>query len=163
MSTFSFSSEIKEEITVSLSKNIAEVFDFIAVHFLDNYLKWSPEVDSIEGVSAGEFGKDYQFRQVRSDKNIINEAILTVTLYEPYHHFAYANLNDHYSCHYIFEDVQGLSTNFTFIFHFEEIDIMMRPFAKVIRSAIQEGIQQTANNIKQIINNESTCIQGGPK
>jgi hypothetical protein len=53
MPTSSFASDIKEEIVVSLPKNIIDVFDFVAVNFLENYRKWSPEVDLIEGLSAG--------------------------------------------------------------------------------------------------------------
>lgn len=153
MSAFDFASEIREETSIFLSKKTKEVFGFVAVDFFANYRKWSPEVDVLEGLSDGEFGVNYLFRQVQGDKNGLDEAILTVTHFEPNHHFAYANLKEHYSCHYIFEDIQGSSTRLTLVFQLENIDILMRPFNKLLRMSIQEGIRQTANNIKQLLDN----------
>ncbi len=150
-------------MTVSISKNIVDVFDFVAIHFLQNYRKWSPEVDLIEGLSAGEFGMNYQFRQVRSDKNGLSEVLLTVTQFDPPHHFAYSNFKDHYQCYFILEEELAALTHLTFGFHLEEIDLVMRPFVKLLRTAVQEGIQQTAHNIKQLLDHESTQLQGGAK
>jgi hypothetical protein len=151
MSTFNFPSHIKEEISISLAKNVEDVFNFIAVNFLENYPKWSPEVASVEGLSEQEFGINYQFKQVRMDKKVRTESVLTVTDFEPYQQFGYTNFKDHYHCHYLFEQAQQSLTNLTFSFDLENIDMMMRPFGKLIRSAIREGLQQTATNINQLL------------
>ncbi len=163
MSILNFPSEVKEEITVSIPKNIVEVFDFVAVHFLQNYRKWSPEVDLIECLSAGGFAVNSQFRQVRSDKGDLSEVMLTVTQLDPPRRFAYANFKDHYQCHYVFEEGHATSTHLTFCFHLEEIDLAMRPFVKLLRTAVQEGVRQTAHNIKQLLDHESAQLLGGQK
>ena len=152
MSTFNFPSSIKEEYTVTLSKNVTDVFNFVAVDFLKNYPKWSPGVDCVEGLSEQEFGVNYQFKQIQTEKNNVTESILIVTDFEPYHQFGYSNLEDHYHCHYLFEEAQDSFTNLTFSFNLENIDIMMRPFSKLIRSAIREGLQKMADNMGELLN-----------
>ena len=149
MSTFNFPSTIKEEYSVTLSKNVADVFNFVAVDFLKNYPKWSPEVDFVEGLSAQDFGVNYQFKQIRTDTAA--ESILIVTNFEPYHQFGYNNLQDHYHCHYLFEAIQDSLTNLTLSFTLENIDIMMRPFAKLLRTAIKEGLQKMAENMSDLL------------
>jgi hypothetical protein len=42
----------------------------------------------------------------------------------------------------------------TFTFELQRLDMMMRPFEKLIRTAVQHGAQRTVRNLKQLIETE---------
>jgi hypothetical protein len=48
-------------------------------------------------------------------------------------------------------DEENQSTRLTFRFELTEIDVFMRPFQKLIRSAIEDGAENTVENIKSLI------------
>jgi hypothetical protein len=46
-------------------------------------------------------------------------------------------------------------THLTFRFELLELEVFMRPFEKMIRFAIEDGAENTVENIKNLINAES--------
>ncbi len=48
-------------------------------------------------------------------------------------------------------DEENKSTRLTFRFELTEIEVFMRPFQKLIRTAIEDGAENTVENIKNLI------------
>jgi len=44
----------------------------------------------------------------------------------------------------------------TFRFQLDDIELAMRPFLKLIRAAIQEGVTQTVTNIKELMETDGS-------
>jgi 6-pyruvoyl-tetrahydropterin synthase len=64
----------------------------------------------------------------------------------------FKGLTEPYSHSYLLESSeQNQSTRLTFRFELSEIEVFMRPFQKLIRSAIEEGAENTVENIKNLI------------
>jgi hypothetical protein len=68
----------------------------------------------------------------------------------------FKGLTEPYSHSYILENSKkNQSTSLTFRFELSEIEVFMRPFQKLIRSSIEEGAENTVENIKNLIVAES--------
>jgi hypothetical protein len=52
-------------------------------------------------------------------------------------------------------------TRLTFTFELRRIDLMMRPFEKLIRVAVQDGAERTVRNLKRLI--ETDCAPPAPE
>jgi hypothetical protein len=52
-------------------------------------------------------------------------------------------------------DAGNSGTRLTFTFELRRLDLMMRPFEKLIRSAVQDGAHRTVRNLKRLI--EAEC------
>jgi hypothetical protein len=60
-------------------------------------------------------------------------------------------LADPYKHSYLLESDSQKPTLLTFQFQLLELDVFMRPFQKLIRSAIEDGAENTVANIKNLI------------
>ena len=56
-----------------------------------------------------------------------------------------------FSSAYEFAKETDASTRLAFTFELKELDLVMRPFQKLIKIALQEGAVQTVENIKQLL------------
>ena len=65
-------------------------------------------------------------------------------------------MTEPYKHSYLLEsNEQKQPTRLTFRFELLEIEVFMRPFEKLIRSAIEDGAENTVENIKNLIALES--------
>jgi hypothetical protein len=133
-----------------------KVFKYIGEDLFLNYPKWSPEVKELEQLSDGPVQLGTLARQVRVDHGHRSESKFRITIHEPYCRVGFAGVSEPFRC--IYELLDGNSpnsVNLVFTFELLEIQVLMRPFEQLIRSAVQEGAEQTVRNIKRLV--EAGC------
>lgn len=143
------------EASVEINKPVQEVFSYIGEHFFDNYPKWAVEVVEFEPLDGKEVFIGAKAKQIRKDNNTKVESIFAITDYQPHFKLMLQGLTDPYKHSYLLESNPAQPTRLTFRFELLELDIFMRPFEKLIRSAIEEGAESTVENIKNLISVDS--------
>ncbi|MCH9697144.1 MAG: SRPBCC family protein [Gammaproteobacteria bacterium] len=156
MLNFSSNAEAEEEIIIE--KKIDEVFEFVAVNFLTKYPKWSPEIKEIHALSDGPVITGYQFKQIREENEETIETIMTVAQFIPKTHFSYQSITEPIAGYYYFEKNNDDTTKLTFKFKLNDIELSMRPFAKLIKAAISEGVNQSLKNIKCLMETNNQVL-----
>ena len=152
MWSFHTENSAKAEAKITIKRTSEQVFDFVATDFVSNYPRWSPEIELVTALSDGPARVDYRLSLRRADSTDDTDYFLRVTVFEAPTHFSYESLSEPYQSHYYFSDLQeAQSTQLTFEFQLDEIELVMRPFIKLIRTAMQEGVTQTVSNIKQLV------------
>ena len=143
----------------SLIINLArdQVFDFVGHSFFENYTKWSPEVQKLELMEGEAIAVGTLMRQVRVDHGHKSESTFKVSEFDPPRKICFDGVSNAYRCIYEFEEdgAQPETTKLTFTFEFPELELMLRPFEKLVRVAVQEGANRTARNIQGLIENQS--------
>ncbi len=151
---FSFDSTkpVVGEASIEIDKPIHDVFAYIGEHFYENYPKWAVEVFKLEPLDGKKVFVGAKARQVRQDQGSTVESVFEITHFQPAMMITFKGLTEPYIHSYLIETTeQGQSTRLTFRFELTEIDVFMRPFQKLIRSAIEDGAENTVENIKSLI------------
>jgi len=133
-----------------------EVFEFVGVRFFENYPKWSPEVTKLEMVEGEGIAVGSLMRQARVDHGHKSESTFVVSELEPLRKITFTGVSNSYRCIYEFDEEgsSGEKTRLTFTFEFPELEMMLRPFEKLVRVAVQEGASRTARNLKGLIESQ---------
>ncbi len=134
-----------------VSCSAAKVFDYIADHFFDNYPKWCPQVVELEQLSAPPVGVGTRGRQVTRDRGIDSESTFEVTRFAAPERLEIKGATEPFRSSYEFHREGEEATRVSFTFELEELDLVMRPFQKLIRVALQDGALQTIENIKKLL------------
>ena len=129
------------------------VFQFVGFSFFENYPKWSPEVIKLEKLEGDGIGLGTLMRQVRQDHGHKSESTFLVSELDPPRKITFSGVSNAYRCIYEFEE-EGSATKLTFTFEFPELEMMLRPFEKLVRVAVQEGASRTARNLKGLIESQ---------
>ncbi len=149
---FDSSKPISGEASISIKKSITDVFHFIGVRFYENYPKWAPEVLELKPLDGDIVFVGAKTKQVREDQGSTTESIFEFTEYEPTLKVIFKGLDQPYSHSYLLETSDGnQTTKLTFKFELFEIDVFMRPFQKLIRASIEDGAENTVENIKNLM------------
>lgn len=148
---FEFSSVAEAEDRIIIDKSLDEVFEFVAVNFMEKYPKWSPEIKEIQALTEGPMKTGYRFKQVREENDEPIESVLTVSQFQPKTHFSYQSVTEPIAGYYYFEKHNDNKTKLTYKFKLTEIELSMRPFVKLIKTAISEGVTQSLQNIKRLL------------
>lgn len=130
--------------------SLADAYNIIAHCFFENYQKWCPQVVELEQLSQPPMQLGSKGRQVTRDRGIDSEALFDVTKFAPQTELEITGATEPFRSSYQF-DRKGDDTQITFIFELKEIDLVMRPFQKLIKTALQDGAEQTAENIKNLL------------
>jgi len=150
--SFDSSKPVAGEASIEINKSINEVFFYVGEHFYDNYPKWAVEVVEFEPLDGKEVFVGAKAKQVREEHGTKVESIFEITDYQPTMKLIFKGLNEPYAHIYFLESNEEMqSTRLTFRFELAEIEVFMRPFLKLIRSAIEEGAENTVENIKNLI------------
>ena len=150
--SFDSSKPVAGEASIEINKSINEVFSYIGEHFYDNYPKWAVEVVELEPLDGKEVFVGAKAKQVREEHGTKVESIFEITDYQPTMKLIFKGLNEPYAHIYFLESNEEMqSTRLTFRFELSDIEVFMRPFVKLIRSAIEEGAENTVENIKNLI------------
>lgn len=155
---FEFSSDAEAENNIIIDKSLDEVFEFVAVNFMTKYPQWSPEIKKIQTLTEGPMKTGYKFKQVREENNELIESVLTISQFQPKTHFSYQSVTEPITGYYYFEKHNGNKTKLTFKFKLSDIELSMRPFVKLIKTAISEGVTQSLKNIKQLIETNKQAV-----
>ena len=145
----------KRSVLINLARD--HLFDFVGHSFFKNYPNWSPEVVKLELIKGETMGLGTLMRQVRIDHGHKSESTFTVSEFDPPRKISFVGVSNAYRCIYEFEEdgTRPEATQLTFTFEFPELELMLRPFEKLVRVAVQEGANRTARNIQGLIENQS--------
>lgn len=137
--------------SIEVENTAAEIFEFIADDFFENYPKWSPEVKEIKQITPGPIKLGTMARQVRVDVGRRTEANFKITIYERNKRLGFAGVPDPFRCIYDLEEINlGKSTKLTFTFELLELMMIMRPMEELVRNTIKDGAERTVKNIKKL-------------
>ncbi|WP_348758856.1 SRPBCC family protein [Candidatus Methylocalor cossyra] len=136
-----------------IQKPVEEVFHFVGDEFFANYPRWSPEVVELHRLSEGPLQKGTTARQVRIDHGHRTETTFAVSEFQPHRRICFTGLSNAFFCSYEFERAgsPGAATRVAFTFELKELEPYMRPFEKLIRAAVQDGVERTVKNLKGLI------------
>lgn len=152
---FDSAKPVAGEASIDIDESIQRVFSYIGEHFFKNYPKWAPEVVKFEPLDGNEVFVGAKAKQVRNDNGGEVESIFEITDFNPNFKLIFQGLTAPYRHSYLLENGNTKqSTRLTFRFELLELEVFMRPFEKLIRSAIEEGAENTVDNIKNIITAE---------
>ena len=129
---------------------ISDAYEQIAQLFFDNYPKWCPQVVELEQLSPPPIQLGTRGRQVTRDRGIDSESLFDVTQFSSNAALEITGFSEPFRSHYEFV-AKGSETQITFTFELKEIDLVMRPFQKLLKTALQDGAEQTAENIKTLL------------
>jgi len=130
---------------------ISLAYSFIGREFFQNYPKWCPQVVELEQLSQPPVGQGTKGRQVTRDRGIDSESTFQVSQFVPSTTFEIAGISEPFRSSYEFKENGDGTTRVAFTFELKEIDLVMRPFQKLIRTALQDGAIQTIENIKHLL------------
>lgn len=148
---FASSKPVVGEASVDINKPIQEVFSYVGEHFFDNYPKWAIEVVEFEPLDGKEVFIGAKAKQIRKDNGAKVVSTFVITEYQPHLKLMLQGLSDPYKHCYFLESGEQQPTRLTFRFELLELDVFMRPFEKLIRSAIEDGAENTVENIKNLM------------
>jgi hypothetical protein len=149
---FDTSKPVAGEASIELNHSVDDVFSYIGKHFFDNYPKWAEEVVEFEPLDGKEVFIGAKAKQIRKDNGAEVESVFEITDYQPYLKLIFQGISAPYKHSYLLEgSEQKQATRLTFRFELLELEVFMRPFEKLIRSAIEEGAENTVENIKNLI------------
>ena len=148
---FDSSSPIVGEATISLNKPVHHVFEKIGEQFFHNYPKWAVEVVHFEPLDSHDVFIGAKAKQIRKDNGAKIESVFEITDYHPPEKLAFQGINAPYRHNYLLESGDDAPTKLTFRFELLELEVFMRPFQKLIRTAIEDGAENTVENIKNLI------------
>jgi hypothetical protein len=147
---------IAGEACIDIDKRVDDVFHYVGENFFENYPKWAVEVVDFEPLDGKEVFVGAKAKQIRNDNNGEIESVFEITDYQPQSKLIFQGLTQPYKHSYLFEPIQEdrQPTRLTFRFEFLELEVFMRPFEKLIRCAIEDGAENTVENIKNLISVE---------
>lgn len=152
---FDSSKPIAGEASIEIPKPIQDVFAYIGKHFFNNYPKWAVEVVEFEPLDGENVFVGATAKQVRKDNGAEVESVFKITDYQPDIKLIFEGITAPYKHSYLLEgDGKQQPTRLTFRFELLELDVFMRPFQKLIRVAIEDGTENTVENIKNLITAE---------
>ncbi|WP_426994204.1 SRPBCC family protein [Methylomonas sp. CM2] len=144
------------QASVEIEKPITEVFDFVGTRFFDNYPKWAEELLAFQALDGEEVFVGAKARQCILENGEPIESVFEITEYQPEDTLIFRGLTSPYRHSYLLEGLNDRSpTRLTFRFELLNLDVFMRPFEKLIRAAIEDGAENTVENIRNLIVSES--------
>ncbi len=149
---FDINKPVTGKASIQISKPIGEVFRFVGEKFFENYPKWALEVSEFEPLNGDIVFIGAKARQVRTDQGQEIHSVFEITDYQPPNKLSFKGIEQPYRNTYLFEngDLKD-STLLTFSFVLLELELFMRPFEKLIRAAIEEGAENTVENLNNLL------------
>ena len=141
---------VKAQASTLIARPAEQVFNFIAVDFVKNYRRWSPEVISLQSKTEGAVRVGTICRQVRVDQGRRTESTFRVSRDEPGKRVEFEGTSNPFRVSYRLHPVAD-KTRLTFTFELSRLELYMRPFEKLIRIAVQEGAERVVSNIKNLL------------
>jgi hypothetical protein len=143
------------ETDVIVNMQQKSVFDFIAGNFHENYRRWMSDVVELEYPDGVPVGKGSKVRQVRIENDERIPSVFEVIACDPCDRFAFEGMNMPYRQIYTMEDLGSDKTKVSFRFELLEVEFFMRPFVKLIRVAMVEGVEGTVETLADLLSQES--------
>lgn len=155
---FNSNAPVREEASSIIDAPQQTVFAFVAENYFENYPKWATEIIEVQPLDDVKMAVGLKGRQVREENDEKIESTFVVDEFLPYSRLVLQGSDPGFKSIYTTEchNDEG-KTKLTFSFELLELDIFMRPFAKLIRSAIKEGAENTVERIKELITKQPNC------
>jgi len=131
------------------------VFRFAAEDFAQNYRRWNPQVVDMAAMQPGPMREGLAFRQVTEERGFRAESEFSVEQMSPPSLLVLVGVSDPVRSTYSFEDALPDSTTVRFTFELDDIALPLRPFAKLLRSALEDGARQAVENLKLLLESEA--------
>lgn len=155
---FNANAPVREEASTIIDASQKTVFAFVAENYFENYPKWAPEVAEVTPLDGNKVAAGVKGKQVRVENDERIESTFTVDEFLPHSKFVLQGSEPGFVSIYLTEyHSDAGQTKLTFSFELLELDVFMRPFAKLIRSAIKEGAENTVERIKELISKQADC------
>ena len=145
------SEPIAAEMTATVRQDQAKVFEFIADNFHENYQRWMTDVVELEPLDGVPLRKGSRVRQVRLENEEPVTSTFEVLEFEKSDLFSFQGIDMPYKQIYRIESLGPTETNVTFRFELLEVELFMRPFVKLLRSAISEGVETTVMTLTSLL------------
>ncbi len=145
---------VKAQASIEIERSPESVYRFIAEDFARNYPRWSPEVKTLQINTQGPLRVGSIGRQVRVDQGRRTESVFRITEMQPSQRLTFESDSPSFLVDYQFAPQADERTQLTFTFELRRLDLMMRPFEKLIRRAVQAGARRTVQNLKRLIESE---------
>ena len=143
------------ETNVIVNLQQKSVFDFIAGNFHENYRKWMSDVVELEFPDGVPVGKGCKVKQVRLENDQRIPSVFEVIACDPCDRFAFEGKDMPYRQIYRMEALGSEQTKVSFRFELLEVEFFMRPFVKLIRVAMVEGVEGTIETLADLLSQES--------
>lgn len=143
---------VAAEMTALVEQGPCKVFEFIADRFHENYQRWMPDVVELEPLDGVPLKVGSKVRQVRLENDEAVTSTFEVIEFEKCEHFSFQGIDMPYRQIYRIEAVGPSQSNVTFRFELLEVELFMRPFIKLLRSAIHEGVENTVDTLTSLLN-----------
>ncbi len=145
---------VRVQASTTIARPAEDVFNFVAVDFLKNYARWSPEVISLQPLSEGPVRVGTKWRQVRVDQGRRSESTFRVSRFESGKLVDFEGTSNPFRVSYQLQPA-GVRTRLTFTFELSRLELFMRPFEKLIRAAMQDGAEKVVRNIRRLVEAEA--------
>jgi hypothetical protein len=145
---------VKAQASIVIERSPELVYRFIADDFEQNYPRWSPEVKALQFRTSGPLRVGSVARQVRVDQGRRTESVFRITRMEPGRRLSFEGRSPGFRVDYqVVPNADGRA-RLSFSFELERLDLMMRPFERLVRQAVQDGASRTVHNLKRLIESE---------
>ena len=131
------------------------VYRFVATDFAKNYQRWSPEVQRLDMLTPGPIRIGSRARQIRIDQGRKSDTRFQIVALGHSKKACFAELSRKFLGEYTINPCET-GTHLEFEFRLQKVELFMRPFEKLIRLAIQQGAERTVQNIKRLVEKESS-------
>jgi hypothetical protein len=152
-------------VTVRASILIARppetVFRFVVLDFFSNYSRWSPEVERLETLTPGPIQVGSLARQVRVDHVRRSESTFRVTSLEDPREVEFRETRERFRIAFRL-DPAACQTRLTLDFELMRLELHLRPFAGLIRSAVEDSARRVVERIKGLVEDETPLHPVGP-
>ena len=147
---------VTAEASAVIDREQAQVFDFIAGHFHENYPRWMTDVIELECLAPAPVKKGTRVRQVRLENDEQITSTFEIKELEAFDTFSFEGIDMPYRQIYRIDPVSQGKSHLTFRFELLEVDLFMRPFVKLIRSAMIEGVESTLATLSTLLSHPGT-------
>lgn len=145
---------VKAEASIEIERSAELVYRFIAEDFAQNYPRWSPEVKELRITTEGPLRVGSVGRQVRVDQGRRTESVFRITRMEAPRRLTFESNAPDFLVDYRFAPRAGDRTQLTFTFELRRLDLIMRPFERLIRYAVQDGARRNVRTLKRLLESE---------
>lgn len=149
---------VKVQTSIEIDRPPESVYRFMAEGFERNYPRWSPEVKELQIQTQGPVRVGTQARQVRVDQGRRTESVFRITQMKPAQRLSFEGQSPNFWVDYRFAPQNGDRTELTFTFELRRLELMLRPFERLIQQAVQSGAKRTVQNLKRLIETDESSV-----
>jgi hypothetical protein len=157
MFPFYFSHPVVGKASVEINMPVNDVFRFVGEEFFENYPKWMPEVSEFNPLTGTKVFVGAKAKQIHKEQGRKVESVLEILEFDPLQKVTLTTVGAPFRNTYQFSGKEGEDvTKLEFSFEILKLEPFMWPFEKTIRMAIEEGVENTVENIKSLMDEE--CV-----